>query len=464
MRDADDTHDSRFSRSGRRARSGTDGNRVLRLASGDGDRDLHTPVVGMDIPREPRGPGRKLFAFAAVLLLASMITLLLRRIQPALPAVDRDLLVTAVVQRGPLPIEIRGWGELATDQVQAVDATVAGRVASVHVRAGDVVRAGSPLIGLASPDLALQTAKAEQEFTAAKAAFSSLRRSIGTQRLERESVLLERREDLARAGRSLERIESLFARGDASQEDLRAATDAVAALEEQVRIEEELLALLKETGDEQVSLEKEKLLALAEVLHREQERLSALAVTSPADALVDAVEVGAGDWVEPGTRLVRLVRPERMRAIVKVPAVAATRVRVGDDVVVVDAVGDSTGGEVQVVGKPRPDEEGRYVRLSVRLEDAPKADAAADAGVDAVIHLGLIEDALYVKRPAWAGEDGISSVFRLLPDGASAERVEVKFGTGSWDQVQVLEGLEQGDVIIVSDMSAFDASDRVRID
>ena len=461
MRDADDTHDSRFLRSGRRARTGTAGNRVLRLASDEGDEDLHAPAAGMDVRREPRGPGRKILAIAAVLLLVSMITLQLSRLQPALPAVDRDLLVTAVVQRGPLPIEIRGWGELATDQVQEVDATVAGRVASVHVRAGDVVRAGSPLVDLASPDLALHTAKAEQEFTAAKATFSALRRSIGTQRLERESALLERRADLAGAGRSLERLESLFARGDASKEDLKAAAEAVTALEEQVRVEEELLALLKETGDEQVALEKEKLLALAEVLHREQERLSALAVTSAGDALVDAVEVGAGDWVEPGTRL---VRPERLRAVVKVPAVAAKRVKVGDGVVLVDAVGDSTGGEVQGVGTPKPDEEGRYVKLSVRLEDPPKADAAADAGVDAVIHLGLIEDALYVKRPAWAGENGFSSVFRVLPDGASAERVKVKFGAGSWDKVQVLDGLQQGDVIIVSDMSAFDTTDSVRID
>ena len=464
MRDADNSHDGSLPRSGRRARTGTDGNRVLRLASDEGEEDLHAPAAGMDVPREPRGPGRKLLAIAAVLVLVSMITLLLSRLQPALPAVDRDLLVTAVVQRGPLPIEIRGWGELATDQVQEVDATVAGRVASVHVRAGDVVRAGSPLIDLASPDLALHTAKAEQEFTAAKATFSALRRSIGTQRLERESALLERRADLAGAGRSLERLESLFARGDASKEDLKAAAEAVTALEEQVRVEEELLALLKETGDEQVALEKEKLLALAEVLHREQERLSALAVTSAGDALVDAVEVGAGDWVEPGTRLVRLVRPERLRAVVKVPAVAAKRVKVGDGVVLVDAVGDSTGGEVQGVGTPKPDEEGRYVKLSVRLEDPPKADAAADAGVDAVIHLGLIEDALYVKRPAWAGENGFSSVFRVLPDGASAERVKVKFGAGSWDKVQVLDGLQQGDVIIVFDMSAFDTTDSVRID
>ena len=446
-------------------RDADDRNRSSNSLAGDGRHVREgAPAVGMDIPREPRRPGRGILALAAVVPTAVMITLLLRSLQPAPPVVDGDLIVTAAVQRGPLPIEVRGWGELATDQLQEVDATVAGRVAAVRVRPGDVVRAGSPLIGLASPDLALETAKAEQEFTAAKAAFTALRRSIGTQRLERESVLLQRRADLARADRSVERLEALFARGEASPEDLAAAVEAVSAIKEQVRVEEEMLALLKETGDEQVSLEKQRLLALAEVLHREQERLAALEVNSPGDALVESVEVSAGDWVEPGTRLVRLVRPERMRAVLKVPVGAANKVRAGDDVLLVDAIGDSTGGEVQLVETPTSDKGGRYVNVSVRLEDPPRADAAADAGVDAVIHLGLIEDALYVNRPAWVGEDGLSSVFRVDADGTVARRVQVKFGAGSWDRVQVLDGLQKGDVIIVSDMSAFDASDSVRID
>ncbi|MEJ2483483.1 MAG: HlyD family efflux transporter periplasmic adaptor subunit [Gemmatimonadota bacterium] len=239
--------------------------------------------------------------------------------------------------------------------------------------------------------------------------------------------------------------------------------DAATAIEEQIRVEEEMLALLKETGDEQVRLEKEKLVALADVLHREKERLSALTVEAPGDALVESVEVSPGDWVMPGTRLIRLVRPERLEADVKVPYPAAKKIRTGNVVHLVDAVGDTTGGEVQSIGKPVTGASGKHVRVNVRLDSPPEADAAVDAGVDAVIELGFVDDALFVKRPAWSGEEGVSSVFRVAEDGESARRVTVRFGTGSWDRVRVLEGLEEGDEIIVSDMSRFDDAECVRI-
>ncbi|MEJ2547702.1 MAG: HlyD family efflux transporter periplasmic adaptor subunit [Gemmatimonadota bacterium] len=376
---------------------------------------------------------------------------------------DADLIVTAPVERGVLPIEVRGWGYLATDQIQKIEATVAGRVASVHVEPGNVVHSGAPLIELASPDLALETARAEQEFTAARAAFSALRLSIGTQRLERESSLVDRRAEMARATRSVERLQALFEQGDAEVEELVAAIDAAAAIAEQIRVEEEMLALLNETGDEQVLLEKEKLVALADVLHREKERLAALAVVAPGDAVVESVDVSPGDWVTPGTRLIRLVRPERLKADLKVPFPGAKKIRTGDIVLLVDAVGDTTGGEVQAIGDPAAGASGKHVRVDVRLESPPKADAAVDAGVDAVIQLGSVEDALFVQRPAWTGEEGVSSVFRISDDGESAVRVKVRFGAGSRDRVQVLEGLEEGDEIIVSDMSRFDDAECVRI-
>lgn len=463
MRDADSTEMSEIPFVGPQGRGRRDEDPHLQLARQARDESTLLSGAGMDIPREPRGPGRRMAAGFAALLLLAAITVVLGRLRPASPVVDGDLIVTAPVQRGALPIEVRGWGEFAADQVQRVEATVAGRVASIHVRPGDVVQAGSPLIQLASPDLALESARAEQEFTAAKAAFTALRRSIGTQRLERESSLVERRVELARAGRSVERLEALFARDEASEAELSAAVETLAVINEQIRVEEEMLALLKETGDEQISLEKEKLLALAEVLQRERERLSALAVTAPGDAVVESVEVATGTWVDPGTGLVRMIRPERLRADLKVPLPAAKEVRTGDAVLLVDAVGDTTGGEVQLIGVPQAGERGKFVQVSVRLESPPKADAAVDAGVDAVIHLGLIEDALYVKRPAWTDGGGVSSVFRVASDGESAERVKVKFGAGSWDQIQVLEGLQHGDVIIVSDMSAFDSAECVRI-
>lgn len=463
MLDAEGTGRDEIPHVGPQGRSRREGDRHLRIAERGPDHESGPGGPGMDVRRKRPGPSRKIAAAAMAILALVAVTAVVARLQPAAPVVEADLIVTSVVERGALPIEVRGWGQLATDQVQKIEAIVSGRVASIHVEPGDVVTAGTPLVELASPDLALDRARAEQEFTAARAAFTALRRSIGTQRLERESSLVGRRAEMARAQRSVEQLQARFEQGDAEVEELVAAIDAAAAIEEQIRVEEEMLALLSETGSEQVLLEKEKLVALADVLYRENERLAALAVEAPGNAVVESVDVATGDWVTPGTRLVRLVRPERLRAKLKVPYPAARKVQTGSIVSLVDAVGDTTGGEVQEIGDPMPDASGKHVLVSVSLDSPPKADAAVDAGVDAVIQLGVIEDALFVKRPAWTGEEGYSSVFRVDDDRKSAERVKVRFGAGSWERVEVLEGLEEGDEIIVSDMSRFDDSECVRI-
>ena len=441
-----------------------DGDRHLRIAQHAGDGDQSQPISGMDVPREPKGPGRRIALILAVLLLLVAVTIFLGRLDPALPGVDSDLIVLASVERGMLPLEIRGWGELKSDQLHRVESSVGGRVVKVHVEPGDVVSPGTPLIKLSSPDLALEAARAEQEFTAARAAFTALRRSIGTQRLEREASLAALSAELTRAGRSVERREALFARGEISEAELMAATDAVYAIEKQLHVQEEMLALLNETGDEQVLLEKNRLVALAEVLHRENERLSALHVEASHSGLVEEVSTAVGDWVSPGTELIRLIRPEQLQAELKVPLPGATRIRLGDAVLLVDAVGDTTDGKVRVVGETLPMKGDKYARVSVQLSKPPRTDAAVDAGVDAIINIGLLDNALFVKRPAWAADDGVASVFRVDPDGKTAERVKVKFGTGSWDRIQVLDGLEEGDVIIVSDMSRFDDVDCVRLE
>ncbi len=440
-----------------------EGDRHLRIAQHAGEEDRPESISGMDVPREPKGSGRRIALILTVLLLLVAMTILLGRLDPALPVVDSDLIVFASVERGVLPLEIRGWGELKSDQVHRVESVVGGRVTAVHVEPGDVVSPGTLLVELSSPDLALESARAEQEFTAARAAFTALRRSIGTQKLEREASLVAMRTELTRAGRSVERLEALFVRGEVSDAELTAATDEVYAIEQQLHVEEEMLALLNETGDEQVLLEKNRLVALAEVVHREKERLSALHVDASADGVVQEVSTKVGDWVAPGTELVRLIRPDRLVAELKVPLPGAMRIRSGDAVLVVDAVGDTTDGKVRIVGETLPVKGGQYAHVSVQLLKPPRADAAIDAGVDAIISIGLLDNALFVKRPAWAADDGVASVFRVDPDGETAERVKVSFGTGSWDRIQVLGGLEEGDVIIVSDMSRFDDADCVRL-
>jgi len=427
----------------------------------------------MDIPRRPRRSRRAWFG-AVLLLFAAAFTLLLARLEPASPSVDRDLVVLSEVKRGPLPIEFRAWGKLASDQLQAIEATVNGRVLSVETAPGRTVRAGAVLAELASPEAELEAAKAEQEYTAAQAAVVALRRSLGTQRLEREARLADMRSAREASREVLADLERRADRGEAVELDQVAARDALRSLEERIAVEEKVLELLASTGREQIELEAKRLEALGDVAARERARLEGLRVRAPVDAVVAEVRVAPGDWVVPGTELLRLLRPERMMAELSIPAPLALKVRPGLDVLLADATGDTIPGTVEVViSVPGPASAGTTAgrrlspspgaHVSVRLGKVPGADAAADAAVEGTIRLGELDDALSVKRPAWATEGGTGSVFLVSPDGTSADRVKVRFGLGSRDRIQVLSGLKEGDVVIVSDMSRFDDISCVRL-
>lgn len=428
---------------------------------------------GMDVPRRPRGSRRALLT-GGILLLAALLTLLLSRLEPASPVVDRDLLVFAEVERGHLSLELRAWGELASDQREPIEAAVTGRVAAVPAKPGATVQAGALLVELVNPELELEAARAEQEFTAARAAFVALRRSLGTQRLEREARLADMRSALQANREVLTDLERRAARGEAVELDAVAARDALRSLEERISVEEKLLELLASTGREQVELESRRLRALGEVADRERARLEALRVRAPADVVVEEVRVAPGAWVSPGTELLRLLRPDRMVAELSVPPPLAAKVRPGLEVVLSDAAGDTLGGTVDAVTPVRGTDApaaaagGRQApppgtKVSVRLRTAPRVAAAADAGVVGTIRLGALDDALSVRRPAWAVEGGTGSVFRVAADGTSAERVKVRFGLGSRDRIEVRSGLREGDVVIVSDMSRFDDVSCVRL-
>jgi multidrug efflux pump subunit AcrA (membrane-fusion protein) len=427
----------------------------------------------MDVPRGPRR-SRRAWIAAILVVLAAAFTLLLARLEPASPSVDRDLVVLAEVGRGPLPLEFRAWGKLASDQLQAIEATVGGRVLSVETAPGRTVRAGAVLAELASPEAELEAAKAEQEYAAAQAAVVALRRSLGTQRLEREARLADMRSAREASREVLADLERRADRGEAVELDQVAARDALRSLQERIAVEEKVLELLASTGREQIELETKRLEALGDVAARERARLEGLRVRAPVDAVVTEVRVAPGDWVVPGTELLRLLRPERMMAELSIPAPLAAKVRPGLEVLLADATGDTIPGTVEVVisvpgsassgttpERRIPPPPGAHV--SVRLGKVPGADAAADAAVEGTIRLGELYDALSVKRPAWATEGGAGSVFRVSPDGTSAERVKVRFGLGSRDRIQVLSGLREGDVVIVSDMSRFDDISCVRL-
>ena len=371
----------------------------------------------MDVPREPKGPGRRIALVLTLLLLLVAVTIVLGRIEPALPVVDSDLVVMASVERGMLPLEIRGWGELKSDQYHSVESSVGGRVTKIRVEPGDVVKAGAPLVELSSPDLALEAAKAEQEFTAARAAFTALRRSIGTQRYEREASLVNLRSELTRAGRSVERLESLFARGEVSEAELTAATDEVHAIEQTAPRRRGDAGPVERDGRRAGSAGEES---------------AGFAGGSPASgagATFGAARRGFGRRARRrGSRRPSEIgsRPEPSSSASSAPNACGLNSRCRSPGRLEFAPGTSCCSWTRWVtrrtarcessGRALPVKGDQYARVSVQLLKPPRADAAFDAGVDAIINIGQLDNALFVKRPAWAADDGVASVFRVDPE------------------------------------------------
>jgi multidrug efflux pump subunit AcrA (membrane-fusion protein) len=103
------------------------------------------------------------------------------------------------------------------------------------------------------------------------------------------------------------------------------------------------------------------------------------------------------------------------------------------------------------------------VTVDVQLNNHVEGERP-DLSVDGTIDLQRLQDVLYVGRPAFGNEDSTISLFKLGADGKTATRVPVKVGRASVNAIQVLSGLNEGDVVILSDMSRWDNADRIRLD
>jgi HlyD family secretion protein len=96
------------------------------------------------------------------------------------------------------------------------------------------------------------------------------------------------------------------------------------------------------------------------------------------------------------------------------------------------------------------------------LGELPKG-ARPELSVDGTIENERLDDILYVGRPAYGQAESTIGLFRLLEDGETAVRVQVQLGKSSVNTIEILEGLQQGDQVVLSDTSAWDAYDRIRL-
>jgi HlyD family secretion protein len=415
----------------------------------------------MDIPRPDiarKKKQRRIVIGAAAALVVLGATLGVSRLKPAAPSVDSTVWIDEV-KRGPMVRQVRGLGTLVPEEIRWIAAATQGRVERLVVLPGTPVKADSVLIELSNPEVELAALEAVSQLRAAEAQLAELKVRLESQRLNQEA-------DLAR-------VES-----EARQAQMRAETDAVLAkqglvadlnrklsevaaeeLGKRETVERKRLSIAGDSIRAQLAVQEaavEQARALAGLRRGQQE---ALRVRAGIDGMLQQVPVEVGQQVTPGTNLARISQPERLKAVVRIPETQARDVQIGQEA----AVDTRNGVIAGRVSRVDPAVQNGTVTVDVALTGELPRGARPDLTVDGTIQLERLANVLYVGRPAQGQPESTVGLFRVVPGTNEARRVKVELGRASVSTIEVRSGLAEGDKVILSDMSAWDAHDRVRV-
>jgi multidrug resistance efflux pump len=413
----------------------------------------------VDIPRE-KTKSNKRYVYGGLAVVAFVLaTLGLSRLDPSAPVVDRATVWMDTVERGTMLREVRGPGTLVPEQIRMIPAVTAGRVERRHLQPGTEVTAETVLLELSNAEVQRELLEALRQLTAAEAQYVSIRSTLENQELNQESIVAQTRSEYREAQRQVEANEALASQQLIAPMDLQRSRDTAEELAERLEIERQRLESLRGSREPQVAAQRSQVSRLREIVAFQRGLVESMQVVAGVAGVLQELPVEEGQWVTPGMLLARVVQPGRLKAELRIPETQATEVVVG-----LDAVVDTRNGLIQGrVVRVNPAVQNGTVTVDVALEGALPRGARPDLSVEGTIQIDRLEDVIYVGRPAFGQANSTVSLFRLDDDRSEATRVQARLGAGSVNQVQILDGLDAGDVVILSDMSNVESADRVRL-
>jgi HlyD family secretion protein len=417
----------------------------------------------MDVARDPAILRRKRvrhIAYAvAGLLVVVLVSVALARMEPAAPTVDRATLLIDTVKRGEFVRQVRGLGTLVPEDTRWLPATTDGRVERIHLRPGAVVRPDSVILELSNPQV-------EQEALNARLALQSAEAALENLRVQLQNDLLTQQAQVA----SIE-AEYKQAQMDAEANDALAKQQLVSSLlQKQSRLRAETLATRYDIEKKRFSMARDSIegrtrvqQAAVDQAHAlfdlQQSRLAALKVQPGFAGVLQQVPVEVGQQVAPGQNLARVADPAQLKAELKIAETQARDVEVGQ-LAYIDTRNGIVPGRVS---RKDPAAANGTVTVDVSLTAALPRGAVPDLSVDGTIELERVQSALQVGRPAFGQEQSTIALFKVVDAAGNAQRVQVRVGRSAVNTIEIISGLNEGDQVVLSDMSAWDAVDRVRL-
>jgi HlyD family secretion protein len=419
----------------------------------------------MDIarPNAAKEKRRKRIVYSVITVVVLIgITVALSRLKPAAPTVDKNLVWMDPVKRGPMVRQVRGLGTLVPEEIRWVAARTQGRVDKIILRPGAPVQPDSIILELANPDVVSGAANADSQLHAAEAQFSNLRVQLESGLLASEATAARAKSDFETTKLQAEVREELFRDGLVSELELKLAkaTASQAAISNQ--IEQKRYAFAQDSIKPQLAVQEaevERLRSLSKLRHEE---LEALTVRASMTGVLSALPVEVGAQVQPGEKLARVADPLKLKAEVRIAETQAKDIAIGQ-IAQIDTRNGIVEGRVSRID---PAVQNGTVLVDVTIVNELPRGSRPDLSVDGTIELERLNEVVYVGRPAFGQEKTTVGIFKANGDkntATEAVRTQVKLGRSSVNTIEILGGLAPGDWVILSDMSQWDANDRIRL-
>lgn len=422
----------------------------------------------VDIARSPSVAKRKkirraIYAVAALVAII-FITVAVSRLKPAAPSVDRATVWVDTVKRGDMIRQVRGSGTLVPEEIRWIPATTQGRVERILLRGGAQVTPGTVILELSNPELQQSVKEGHLAFESAKAAFENRRAELQSQLLSQQATVAGIEAQYKQAELDLQANVELRKDGLVSELTLKRSQSQEAELKNRLAIEKQRLDMTRNGMDSQLAPQQAEVDSRRAAYELRLRQLEDLRVKAGMAGVLQCVcsspttQVEVGAQVGPGTNLARVANPSSLKAELRIAETQTPDIRIGQPAEI-----DTRNGIVKGrVSRIDPGASNGTVGVDVTLEGALPAGARPDLSVDGTIRLELLENVIYVGRPAFGQENSTVGLFRVQPDG-EATRTTVKLGRSSVNTIEIVEGLQPGDQVILSDMSSYDEYQRVRL-
>ncbi|HUU35137.1 MAG TPA: HlyD family efflux transporter periplasmic adaptor subunit [Vicinamibacterales bacterium] len=404
---------------------------------------------------------RRIWMGVAAALVIGLVSVVLARLKPAAPSVERATVWVDTVKRGAMLRQVRGLGTLVpVDEARRwLPSATQGRVERIILRPGAQVTPDTVILELADPQLQQQLLEAETQLRASEADLASLRARLDTERLNQRSIAATVEAEYEQARLEREVNEDLAKDGLVSSLILRQSTVRSESLRTRSQLEKERVAVSAESVRAQLLGQQARVDQLRTLFALRRQQVDQLRVRAGMNGVLEQVPVEVGQQVAPGTNVARVADPTRLKAELRIAETQARDLAIGQSAQV-----DTRNGIINgTVARIDPAAQNGTVTVDIALQGELPRGARPDLSVDGTVELERLDNVLYVGRPAFGQENSAVGLFLVEAESGEAARVQVQLGRSSVNTIEIKAGANEGDQLVLSDMSAWDAFDRVRL-